>query len=1064
MMRFFAFAAFAVHLFSATILTAAVAETRIIDDFTDVAAWSAHPADGVKLALSPGEGVERGSLRFDFAFTGGGYAIARRAVDLDLPENYAFSFRVRGPAPTNHLEFKLIDATNENVWWSVRRDFMFDPEWTRVRLKKRKIPFAWGPIGGGDIRHVAAIEIVVTAGSGGSGTIFLDDLVIEAVPAEDSAPPVPRAFTSSRSKGTSPAAAVDANVTTAWSPSPRDEAPWIAFDLGGPREFSAVTIDWTEARHPKEYAIEISDDGNSWRPARPPVRGNGGRDRHFLPDSEASFLRVKWASEPGAASSKAAARAAPALLEVSLEPFDAFPTRERFLESIAKESRRGLFPRAIGGEQSYWTVVGADADPNEGLLGEDGALEVGRGAFSIEPFLEVDGKLVTWADVEAIQLLREESLPMPKVTWRRGNLLLAMQPFAGGRPDDSFLVLRCVLGNLGITPAALRLFLAIRPFQVNPPSQFLNLAGGVAPIRSISREGREIRVNDDRRITVLASPKEIGDFEFGACAFDEGDVVAEHLERGALPGSTAVRDTLAAASGALAFEVPLPAGSTREIYLVIPFGHSAPPIPEDFTAALEWIRGEENSCRAAWEEKTRRITISLPESASDIARTLEAQLGDILVNRAGPAIQPGARSYARSWIRDGALTSSAMLRTGLGDEARAFLEWYAPHQYESGKIPCVVDARGADPVPEHDSSGEFIFLVAETLRLGGDLDLARAMWPRVRAAVDYLDALRHERLGEEWRAEDRDEFYGILPPSISHEGYSAKPMHSYWDDFFAFRGFRDAAFLAERLDLEDERARIAAIGDTFARDLAASVKRAMDRHSIDYVPGCADLGDFDATSTTIALSPTGAHAILPRAALERTFERYWEFFTERRDGGDWDAFTPYEIRCVGAFVRLGWRERAGQLLDYFLEMRRPVGWRQWPEVVRKDARAAAFLGDLPHTWVGSDYIRSVLDLFAYERDADGALVVGAGVQRAWLDGPGVAVKNMETAYGRVDVAMRRENGVVTVRLEGDAAPPGGFELRPPLDEGMRVKNSRDVRSTKDGSVVVKKLPAVVVYR
>src|SRR5436305_10507008 len=43
-----------------------------------------------------------------------------------------------------------------------------------------------------------------------------------------------------------------------------------------------------------------------------------------------------------------------------------------------------------------------------------------------------------------------------------------------------------------------------------------------------------------------------------------------------------------------------------------------------------------------------------------------------------------------------------------------------------------------------------------------------------------------------------------------------------------------------------------------------------------------------------------------------------------------------------------------------------------PEVVYKDLRAPNFLGDLPHTWVGSDFIRSFLDLLAYERDSDQA--------------------------------------------------------------------------------------------
>ena len=38
----------------------------------------------------------------------------------------------------------------------------------------------------------------------------------------------------------------------------------------------------------------------------------------------------------------------------------------------------------------------------------------------------------------------------------------------------------------------LDLVLAIRPFQVNPPQQFLNITGGVSPIRTLAwrRRGR----------------------------------------------------------------------------------------------------------------------------------------------------------------------------------------------------------------------------------------------------------------------------------------------------------------------------------------------------------------------------------------------------------------------------------------------------------------------------------------------------------------------------------------------------------------------------------------------
>ena len=62
--------------------------------------------------------------------------------------------------------------------------------------------------------------------------------------------------------------------------------------------------------------------------------------------------------------------------------------------------------------------------------------------------------------------------------------------------------------------------------------------------------------------------------------------------------------------------------------------------------------------------------------------------------------------------------------------------------FDNGKVPCCVDARGADPVPENDSHGEFVFLAAETYRYTGDEALLRQVWPQVQKAVAYMDELR----------------------------------------------------------------------------------------------------------------------------------------------------------------------------------------------------------------------------------------------------------------------------------------------------------------------------------
>ncbi len=245
------------------------------------------------LALVGGEGSRGRALGLRFSFGGGGgYAVAR-GVSLKLPENYAFRFQVRGPAPSNHLEFKLIDASGENVWWSVKRDFQFPAEWERITIKKRHIQFAWGPMGGGEIRDVAAIEVVVTAGSGGAGTVWIDDLELVELPPPDSVPPGPRVSASSELRDHAAKLALDRDSTTAWRPAASDTAAWIALDFGGPREYGGLVLDWAGETPASNYAVEASDDGRTWRLLYTVRGGNGGRDYIYLPEAESSRVRVR---------------------------------------------------------------------------------------------------------------------------------------------------------------------------------------------------------------------------------------------------------------------------------------------------------------------------------------------------------------------------------------------------------------------------------------------------------------------------------------------------------------------------------------------------------------------------------------------------------------------------------------------------------------------------------------------------------------------------------------------------------------------------------------------------
>jgi hypothetical protein len=115
-------------------------------------------------------------LDFDLSGTAG-YAIARRALPIDLPPNYEISFYIRADAPVNTLQFKLIDASGDNVWWFNRPNFEFPRQWQLVTIKKRQIEFAWGPAKDRTLNHAATIEFVISAGrGGGQGSVYVSEL------------------------------------------------------------------------------------------------------------------------------------------------------------------------------------------------------------------------------------------------------------------------------------------------------------------------------------------------------------------------------------------------------------------------------------------------------------------------------------------------------------------------------------------------------------------------------------------------------------------------------------------------------------------------------------------------------------------------------------------------------------------------------------------------------------------------------------------------------------------------------------------------------------------------
>ena len=1002
---------FVIGLLSLLLAWVQPASAAVLAKFDDIGAWQLITSPQVSGSLRPVAGNSGRALCLDYDFHEvSGYVGIRRPLDVTWPENYQLSFDLRGDSPANDLQFKLVDASGDNVWWVNRPGFNFPKSWTRISYRKRHIEKAWGPDPDKTLRRSAAVEFTIYSKVGGRGTVCFDQLTLQPLPKEDNS-----ALTTTVIADTATALQqriADGKPDTLWI-SGGVKQQTVSLDLGKVREFGGAVVQWAPGLEASRYVVRSSADGRDWKTLREVTSGTGGRDWLALPETEARYLRFDLVDGPNWRYG---------IRDISLKPLSFANTPNDFIRSVAADLPRGSLPRGFSGEQPYWTILGLDGGREQALISEDGALEAMKGGFSIEPFVVLDGKVIGWAEVKSSQSLQDGYLPMPSVAWEHDNFGLNVTGFVQGRPDQAQLVARYKLHNTDKVAHEYRLALAVRPFQVNPPSQFLNTVGGVSRIDNLAVRTGQISVNGQPRV-YTSLPADAG----FASSFDS-KLAVTHLADKDLPITQEVRDATGLASGALVYNWKLEPGQRREVVLVLPqTGNWQMPARFDADKAQQQVA-------AMWRQKLDQLKLRVPDAGQPLANTLRTALAHMLISRVGPSLQPGTRSYARSWIRDGAMISEGLLRMGRADAVRQYVDWYAPYQFESGMVPCCVDARGSDPVPENDSHGELIYTIAEYWRHTGDTAFLQQMWPRVQMAWNYMEQLRLSERTEENRARNAG-FYGMMPASISHEGYSAKPVHSYWDNFWALRGYKDAADMAVALGLEAEALTMAASRDQFRQDLDESLRAAMAAHKIDYLPGSVELGDFDATSTTIALAPGGEQGRLPQPALDNTFERYWQHFVERRDGKrQWQDYTPYEWRNVSAFVRLGWRARAWEATEFFFKDRAPPAWNQWAEVVSSTPRQPFFVGDLPHAWVASDFVRSALDMFAYERDVDGPIVLAAGVPTSWLTGKGIAIEDLNTSHGMLSYSLQRSDKQLTLQVsEGLRLPAAGLLLQWPYE-------------------------------
>lgn len=851
---------------------------------------------------------------------------------------------------------------------------------------------------------------------------------------ETEAPGAEPLFTASSARpGNEPVRLLSAGTDAGWH-SVGSTGEWLQIDFRRPRVFGRLLVNWGPD-FARAFDVAVSDDGRDWRHVYSQDRAAGGATRVYFEKSTGQYVRIEC-RESGTGNGVEIRR-----VEVGMP--DEAVTLQKFFE-IASARAPGCYPRWMSDQQAFWTVVGVADDDKESIFCEDGTIEHHKRGFTVMPLLYVDDQLVTRDQAVVRQSLQDNVLPIPSVDWAVDGLNMDITMLAGGKAGQSSTYTQYRIHNDREVDVSGSLFLLLRPFQLYPPWQGEGEGeneaegkgkGGLTYVSSIRRTGEGLDISDKYHISLLTQPSGFGTLA-GKPALRSPcrDVLVDDLQQGLIPsGGDVTNDPDRFSSAVLRYDFALEPGDSRDIYVAMPLHETSP----ELTVRMGAVGVEEGFERilgtqvAFWETKVNPIEIAIPEPG--FTETLKANIGYTFITKDGPWLQPGTWCYDKSWIRDGGIAAVALMRLGFFKEARAFIDLYTTYQLPTGEIPCVIDNKAKNPfwenISEYDSQGQYIYAVLQYYEFTRDLAFLQGKLTNVVKALRFAEELRSRRTTAEYRDDpDKKLMYGLISKSYAN--------HNYYDNLWTLKAWNDGMSIARILGRDDLVEWMGGQYIALRDSVYASMTGAMKKHGIDYIPEYPEGTHFWASSIAAGVSHCGELANMPQPALGRTMDKYYEEFQSWQKPGAVYRFTPEEMPIAETFLYMGHKDRAIKFLRFMLAHRKPIGWKQWPEVVNSDERRPTIFGDMPHTWVSAQYISALMSLFLYEkRDA---LVLAAGIPEEWVLAPGgVELRGVATHFGKCGLRLTGTKDQVDVRLTGDLRPPGWITLVSPMETPLR---------------------------
>ena len=527
------------------------------------------------------------------------------------------------------------------------------------------------------------------------------------------------------------------------------------------------------------------------------------------------------------------------------------------------------------------------------------------------------------------------------------------------------------------------------------------------------------------------------------------DVIGQWAAGGRMPDAQIADSKTGDCSGALRFDLSIPAGGAETIRLVCPVlpgrravRHRWMPRPKNYIdgavpqsdadgidqpdPGLDYY-GTLNAddlfyqARAFWEELYGRVTFQLPDARWTNGLYVMLAHAGLCMNENAPDV--AVLNYT-VFNRDGMYVANMMQKGGFPELSEAVIDYFLAHPF-NGR-----------PLPEADNPGQILWSIGQHWNFTRDKAWLDRIYPSACKVAEIIQYCRSTP-GSHWVDLDSLDFGEAVREEqrLALEPGACDGSHPEYTEAFDIAGLRVMGDLAEIMAQPDRSQRW--------RQLARRFSAEYDRRFGQ------DLG-----------KGYGKYSVLwPCSLYPFTGSMAWEQFQAigAQSLATWRYFAP--ATAHQGFLA-GNREAGYRTIDLHLDHSQMRDWfafdeggksgsggwhhlrTTWPH--SKDEPDQNRAVAMPHGWAIAEVWLLMRDCLVFEDH--GRLILLGGIDPSWLThAEGLTIKNLPTYYGPLDLQWRSGPDGSELTLGGSAKPPRGFVLRLP--------ESTDTTVTIEGEAV-----------